>query len=71
MFYWFYLKFRRPVKLKSCLTGKCWCRGAQDCFFRRCKNCDGCIDENGQHLDDAWAEEWNRCPECGGKLQPL
>lgn len=68
---WLYVRLRGDVPLKICLTGKCWCAGAEQCAFGRCKNCDACTDAAGQHLDTGeWAEEWNRCPDCGGKLQP-
>lgn len=65
---WLYVKLRRTVKIKTCLSGKCWCCAAEQCFFKRCMNCDGCIGDDGKTLDDSWAEEWNRCPYCDGKL---
>lgn len=65
---WLYVRLRREVAVKTCLTGKCWCAGAEQCFFPRCTNCDSCIGADGQTLDPTWAEEWNRCPDCGGPL---
>lgn len=62
--YWLYLKFRY-VKPDACLTGKCWCRSARDCFFKRCGNCDGPLGKDGKTMDDDWSEDYNCCPDCG------
>lgn len=66
--YWLYLKFRR-VKPESCLTGKCLCHSAADCFFKRCGNCDGPLGADGKTFDQDWCEEWNRCPYCDAPIQ--
>lgn len=66
-FYWLYLRLRR-VRIESCLCGACWCRGAKDCFFKRCRNCDSPIDAEGKTLDPEWADEHHSCPDCDGKL---
>jgi len=69
---WLYVRLRRDVPARQCQSGKCWCARAEQCFFTRCQNCDGCVDANGQHIDTGkWAEPHNRCPDCGGVLQPL
>ena len=64
MFYWLYLAFRR-TNPETCLTGKCWCNGAADCYFKRCGNCDGPLNAEGKTFDDDWSEDFNRCPDCG------
>jgi hypothetical protein len=66
---WLYVRLRGEVKIKTCMAGKCWCAGAHQCFFNRCKNCDACVNADGEYIDSGdWAEEWQRCPDCGSKL---
>lgn len=51
---------------EDCLSGVCDCKNASECKFKRCANCDNIMDDKGNTLDTAWAEEHNRCPDCGG-----
>lgn len=54
--------------LELCLTGKCSCRNAAECKFARCKNCDGCVGDDGKTLEDYIATgeifEDRICPDC-------
>ena len=71
LFHWRYLKLRR-VKIETCLAGACWCRGAEECYFKRCANCDACVDDKGKTLEDrkVWHDlDW--CPDCGAGFGEL
>lgn len=70
MFYWLYLKLRR-VKLATCEAGRCWCRGARDCYFARCCNCDACVDHVGNALEGGHKGEWGFCPDCGAQFKDM
>ena len=71
MIRWLYLKLRK-VRIETCLAGTCWCRGAEECFFKRCANCDGCVDENGQTLEDRKVRhDYDWCPDCGAGFGEL
>jgi hypothetical protein len=58
-------------QLELCLTAKCDCRNATECKFARCKNCDGCIDQDGKTIED-WIgsgdAEPDRCADCGSVM---
>lgn len=65
MIRWLYLKLRR-VRIETCLAGTCWCRGAEECYFKRCANCDGCIGPRGETLEDRKVRhDGDYCLECG------
>lgn len=56
----------------QCQRGKCACPNAAWCHFPRCGNCDAPLDGNGEAFDTGkFIEDWNRCPDCTGALQPL
>lgn len=68
---WWVRKMLHLYEPDDCAHGKCHCLDATWCYYPRCKNCDSHMDAAGHSLNDDWAEERNRCPDCGGKLQPL
>ncbi len=71
MIRWLYLAFRR-VRIETCLEGRCWCRGAEECYFKRCPNCDGCVDDTCRTLEDrATRFDGDRCPTCGAGFGEL
>lgn len=56
-------------RLKLCLSGTCDCSGAAACAFRRCRNCDLPVGDDGRTLTD-WCGsgevyEDRICPDCG------
>ena len=57
-----------PATAADCIFGKCGCRSAAVCKFKRCGNCDWPINANGRTLVDHSCEDWDICPECGGPL---
>jgi hypothetical protein len=53
--------------------GRCWCRSAKTCLFKRCENCDMPVDRDGRALyDDFGADHIDRhsgpCPSCNGPM---
>lgn len=59
-------------QLELCLTGKCGCVG--QCKFKRCKNCDSRVGDDGKTLED-WCgygeiHEDRICSDCGAVLDP-
>lgn len=38
--------------VKDCVFGQCKCADAAACQFKRCKNCDMPVDDNGKALFD-------------------
>lgn len=63
------------VMLDRCARGggRCWCRSAQTCRFKRCENCDMPVDRDGRALcDDFGADGIARnagpCPYCNGPM---
>ena len=71
MIRWLYLMLRR-VRIETCLKGRCWCRGAAECYFKRCPNCDGCVGDDGKTLEDRKARhDDDFCPDCGAGFGEL
>lgn len=67
-----YYPLNDDPQLELCLTGKCDCGTAASCKFKRCKNCDSCVGEDGKTLED-WCGtgeiyEDRICPDCGSVL---
>jgi len=70
----------REVMVQRCagysFYGRCWCRSASTCLFRRCPNCDMPTDQDGKALlDDFYMDGVDRhagpCPDCGGPMRKL
>lgn len=68
---WWIRKALHLYEPRDCQRGKCHCPDASWCYWQRCTNCDSPMDAKGNSLYDDFAEEWNKCPYCGGKLQSL
>lgn len=69
----------RETMIQRCAgggAGRCWCRSAATCRFKRCENCDMPVDSSGNALiDDIYAGDFDRnagpCPYCNGPMPKL
>jgi len=59
---------RAATKVSDCLNGKCACKSASECRFKRCSNCDYPTTEDGKTLVDHSCDDLDCCPFCAGPL---